>query len=142
MSTFCLYVKTSVHNRGTPVLSITRTGPEWSGKRLRMVDADGLGLAHGDLLGWSDFYGGTVCDVHVANASDGQHEGWLVWGGNLGLRSVPDDFEDLARLRSSAWDALPLLWVNDLRHFPAEVASVVAALRRDDWATEAVHVRG
>lgn len=142
MSTFCLYVKASVHNRGTPVLSITRSGPTWSGTRLRLVDAARLGLAHGDLLGWSDFYGGTVCDVHVANASEGQHEGWLVWGGNLGLRSVPAGFEDVGMLRSSVWDGLPLLWVNELRHFPPEVVAAVTVPRRDEWATEAVSARG
>lgn len=142
MSTFCLYVKASAHNPGTPVLSITRSGPEWRGRRLRLLEAEGLGLEHGDVLGWSDFYGGTACDVHVARASDGRHDGWLVWGGNLGLRSVPDGFDDHSALRSRVWDALPLLWVSDLRHFPADVASAVTVPRRDERTTEAMSARG
>lgn len=142
MSTICLYVKGSAHNAGTPVMTVTRQGPEWTGPRLRLLDASELGLRCAEIVGWSDFYGGGACDVHVARASDGRRDGWLVWGGNLGLRSVPAGCDDLRVLRTTAWDAFPLLWVESLAHFPPDVARAVAGRRHGGWATEHASVQG
>lgn len=126
MSTFCLCVKPSSANAGTRVMSVTRTGPQWTGRRLRLRNPERLRLRHGDLVGWSDFYGGSPAHVHVARATDGSRSGWLVWGGTLGLRSLPAEVEDPSDLRRRWWDAPAILWVDDPAVFPDDVRSVVA----------------
>lgn len=122
MSMFCLLVKPSRENAGTPLMSVTRLGPEWTGRRLRLRDPARLGLANPELIGWSDFYAGSACDLHVARATDGTRQGWLVWGGTLGLRAVPceGDAEDRAR-----WEGRPLLWIEDPAVLPEDVRRVV-----------------
>ncbi len=132
MSTFCLLVKPSSENPGTRVMSVTRLGPEWTGRRLRLRDPERFGLANPDLIGWSDFYAGSACDLHVARATDGTDVGWLIWGGTLGLRAVPADDAGTERRR---WEGRPLLWVDDAGVFPDEVRRVVANDANPDSAT-------
>ena len=109
------------------MMSVTCQGPQWSGRRLRLQQPGRVGLRESELVGWSDFYTGTACDVHVARASDGEHSGWLVWGGTLGLRAVPVGVEDVEALRGGEWEARPLLWLDDPALLPDEVRAVVAA---------------
>lgn len=126
MSTLCLYVKPTAKQPGTRVLSVTRLGPQWTGPRLRLRDPERVGLHQADIIGWSDFYTGSACDVHVVRATDGEHSGWLVWGGTLGLRALPAEIDDVDTVRRGEWDARPLLWVDDPALFPDEVRAVVA----------------
>ncbi len=125
MSTLCLYVKPTAKQPGTRLLSVTPLGPQWTGRRLRLRDPGRIGLHEADIIGWSDFYAGSRCDVHVVRATDGERSGWLVWGGTLGLRAVPSELDDGEDVRSGDWDARPLLWVDDLTQFPADVRAVV-----------------
>lgn len=106
-------------------MSVTRLGPQWTGRRLRLHEPGRVGLQESDLIGWSDFYSGSACDVHVARATDGERSGWLVWGGTLGLRAVPAGIDDPDLVRREEWDARPLLWVDDPTLFPDEVRAVV-----------------
>lgn len=107
-------------------MSVTRLGPQWTGRRLRLRDPGRVGLSEADIIGWSDFYAGSACDVHVVRATDGERSGWLVWGGTLGLRAVPAELDDVETVRVGAWDARPLLWVEDPSLFPEDVRAVVA----------------
>lgn len=145
MSTLCLYVKPTAKQPGTRLISVTRLGPQWTGRRLRLRDPQRLGLREADVIGWSDFYAGSACDVHVVRASDGEHSGWLVWGGTLGLRAVPAEIQDEEAVRRGEWDARPLLWVEDPSLFPDDVRAVVLAETRSeaemDGATEAPALR-
>ena len=129
MVTLCLYVKPTASRPGTRLMSVTRLGPQWTGRRLRLSRPDRVGLRESDLIGWSDFYAGSACDVHVARATDGEHSGWLVWGGTLGLRSVPPDLADgdVEGLRQGRWDAHPVLWLDDASMLPEDVRAVVEA---------------
>jgi hypothetical protein len=127
MSTLCLYVKPTSKEPGTRLMSVTCLGPEWTGRRLRLQDPDRLGLREPDLIGWSDFYAGSVCDVHVAQATDGERSGWLVWGGTLGLRSVPPELDGEEALRQGEWESRPVVWVEDPFLLPEDVRAVVAS---------------
>jgi len=134
MSTFCLLVKASSQNAGTRLMSVTRLGPQWTGPRLRLRDPEGVGLANPDLIGWSDFYAGSACDLHVARATDGENVGFLVWGGTLGVRAVPaGGAGDRHR-----WEGRPLLWIEDPGQFPEEVRRVVETDAKIDAATVVV----
>ena len=137
MATLCLYVKPTSKQPGTRLMSVTCLGPAWTGRRLRLQEPDRLGLREPDLIGWSDFYAGPACDVHVAAATDGERSGWLVWGGTLGLRAVPPELEDEEAVRQGEWDARPVLWVEDASLLPDEVRAVVAAQSLSGGATGA-----
>ena len=126
MATLCLYVKPTATQPGSGMMSVTCLGPQWSGRRLRLQQPQRLGLRESDLVGWSDFYAGTACDVHVALATDGERSGWLVWGGTLGLRAVPVGVEDVEALRGGEWEARPVLWLDDPGLLPDDVRAVVA----------------
>ena len=137
MATLCLYVKSTATRPGTRLMSVTQLGPEWRGRRLSLREPARLGLREPDLVGWSDFYTGSACDVHVAYASDGQRSGWLVWGGTLGLRSLPSAVDDPGTVRDGSWEERPLLWVEDPAVFPDEVRAVVAGGGAVETATSA-----
>jgi len=134
MATLCLYVKPTPSQPGARLLSVTCLSPQWTGRRLHLERSDRLGLRESDLIGWSDFYAGSACDVHVARATDGERSGWLVWGGTLGLRAVPSELaeEDVDALRRGRWDARPVLWLDDAAMLPDDVRAVVEP-ERDGW---------
>ncbi|HKI58430.1 MAG TPA: hypothetical protein VKA00_04305 [Trueperaceae bacterium] len=138
MSTLCLYVKPTATQPGTKLMSVTRLGPQWTGRRLRLREPERVGLHEADIIGWSDFYAGSACEVHVALATDGARSGWLVWGGTLGLRAVPAELDDVEAVRGGSWDARPLLWVEDPSLFPEDVRAVVAGAAAGDAATSVV----
>ena len=130
MSSFCVFVKPTPRRPNSTFVSLQRLGPVWKGARLRLERPDELGLRFPVLIGWSDFYGGTPAQVAVAWASDGERSGWVVWGGSQGLRAVPESEESAAEVTAAAaFDERPLVWLDDPRMLPPEVAAVVV---RDD----------
>jgi len=137
MATLCLYVKPTASQPGTRLMSVTCLGPQWTGRRLHLSRPDRAGLRESDLIGWSDFYTGSACDVHVARATDCERSGWLVWGGTLGLRSVPAEVADgdVEALRQGRWDAHPVLWLNDASMLPEDVRAVVEPVPSGRGAT-------
>lgn len=141
MATLCLYVKPTATRPGTRLMSVTRLGPEWTGRRLRLREPGRVGLQEPDLVGWSDFYAGSPCDVHVAFASDGDRTGWLVWGGTLGLRSLPTGVDDPEAVRGGRWEEPAVLWVDDAELFPDDVRAVVTAERSPEAMAEAGEAR-
>ncbi|MEJ2668467.1 MAG: hypothetical protein P8Z81_15460 [Deinococcales bacterium] len=140
MPTLCLYIKPTGKQAGTRLVSVTRLGPQWTGRRLRLRDPGQLGLHEADIIGWSDFYAGTACDVHVARARDDEHAGWLIWGGTLGLRSVPPECDDPESVRRGEWEARPRLWVEDPSLLPDEVRAVVGEERMSAASTSVAPV--
>lgn len=112
-------------------MSVTLFGPRWTGDRLSLRRPSELGLAHGDLVGWSDFYGGGPCQVNVACASDGVESGYLVWGGTLGLRVVPEHLVEVDRQLGDVLESRSVLWIKDPEDLPAEVRQVVEVASED-----------
>ena len=129
MTVVCLHVKPTASSPGTGLMTVTLHGPRWTGERLRVMNPGLLGLEHGDLVGWSDFYGGGPCPVQVAYATDGRHAGYLVWGGTLGLRAVPPHLDRVGREHADDLEARALLWIDDPGMLPAEVRVAVGATR-------------
>ena len=106
-------------------MSVTLLGPRWTGDRLSLHRPSELNLEHGDLVGWSDFYGGGPCQVNVACASDGRNSGYLVWGGTLGLRVVPEHLAEIDRQLGDVLESRSVLWIKDVNNLPFEVRQVV-----------------
>jgi hypothetical protein len=106
-------------------MSVNLLGARWSGDRLRLERPGEFGLPGGDLVGWSDFYGGGPCPVQVACASDGRRSGYLVWGGTLGLRVVPCDLMEVDRQLGDVLESRSVVWIEDAQLLPQEVRSVV-----------------
>jgi hypothetical protein len=125
MTTVCLHVKSTAFGPGIGLMSVTLLGPRWSGDRLCLAGAGELGLPHGDLVGWSDFYGGGPCQIQVARATDGRETGYLVWGGTLGLRVVPHDLAEVDRQLGDVLESRAVLWIKDSGLLPVEVRDVV-----------------
>lgn len=125
MTTVCLHVKSTAFEPGIGLMSVTLLGPRWSGDRLRIENPGQVGLQYSDLIGWSDFYGGGPCPVQVACASSGRESGYLVWGGTLGLRVVPDHLAVVDRQLGDVLESRSLMWIKDVRSLPAAVRQVV-----------------
>ena len=125
MTTVCLHVKPTAFDPGIGLMSVTLLGPRWTGKRLCLLRPSELELDHGDLVGWSDFYGGGPCQVNVACASDGRNSGYLVWGGTLGLRVVPEHVVDVDRQLGDVLESRSVVWIKDAANLPEEVRRVV-----------------
>lgn len=131
MTTVCLYVKPTALHPGMPFLAVTLLGPRWSGERLSLDAPEELGLPRGDIIGWSDFYGGGPCEVQVARATSGQEAGYLVWGGTLGLRIVPPELREVERRQGDLFEMRTVLWVKDPLLLPAHVRAVVEGPHAD-----------
>jgi hypothetical protein len=125
MTTVCLHVKPTAFDPGIGLMSVTLHSPRWTGRRLRLQRPAEQGLAHSDLVGWSDFYGGGPCEVHVARASTGSDSGYLVWGGTLGLRVLPAELGEVDRQLGDVLEQRSVLWIRDVEDLPQEVRAVV-----------------
>lgn len=101
---------------------------------MRLERPEELGLEHSDVVGWSDFYGGGPCTVNVAYATNGKRNGYLVWGGNLGLRAVPWHLGHADRSLGDVLQPLSILWIDDVSVLPMEVQAAVG-FRADEGVT-------
>ena len=127
MGTLCLYVKPTATQPGTRLMSVTCLGPQWTGRRLRLQRPDRLGLRETDLIGWSDFYAGSACDVHVARRRTASvRVGWC-GAARSGCGRCPPELVDgdVEAVRDGGWDARPVLWVEDASLLPEDVRAVV-----------------
>lgn len=126
MSSFCVFVKPTPRRPNSTFVSLQRLGPLWQGPQLRLARPDAVGLRFPMVIGWSDFYGGSVAGVSAAWATDGTRTGVVVWGGSQGLRAVaegaPVDDGDPSR---GVFEERPLLWIDEVDVLPSEVVAVV-----------------
>ena len=136
MTTVCLHVKPTAFDPGIGLMSVTLLGPRWTGDRVSLRHPSELGLDHGDLVGWSDFYGGGPCQVNVACAMNGVESGYLVWGGTLGLRVVPEHIVDVDRQLGDVLESRSVLWIKDAGDLPDEVRQVVEVADQGVPSTE------
>ena len=115
-----------------------RLSPEWSGEGVLIpFGPDQLPL---ETVGWTDLFTGRPCPVHVLRARwlphrhleisggpDRPREGFLVYGGNSGVRVLDDKAEPTPGLDEHlprGWGR-PLVWIEDIADLPAEVRQVV-----------------
>lgn len=145
--TLQLYVKPTSNCQGLPLQTFERLGPEWSGDSLALPFGEGEGLADEEartleVVGWTDLFTGTPCPVHVAlvmwlphkrpdigGGPGGLVVGYLVWGGNSGVRILDEEAEPTPGVDEHLppGHGRPIVWVNleDVDDLPAEVRAVV-----------------
>ena len=140
--TFQLYVKSTSNCEGLPLQTFERLSPEWSGESLRLPFGEGREARSLEVVGWTDLYTGSPCDVHVARVRWLPHErpdisggpaelqeGYLVWGGNSGVRILNDDAEPTSGVDEHLPPGYgrPIVWValEDVADLPLEVRDAV-----------------
>jgi len=122
--TFELYVKSTSNCEGLPLQSFERLGAEWNGESLRLPFGEGAEARTLDVVGWTDLHFGSRCPVHVVKARHGDFVGFLVYGGNSGVRILDTDDADGVDHLPPGWGT-PLVWVADVADLPLPVRDVV-----------------
>lgn len=123
-----IYVKqTSNYPAGMPLIDVTVLSEIWVGESL-MLAMGKNGEHTRKVVGWTDLCSGRQCPVSVARFQWEGKEGYLIWGGNSGLRVLDEEHEP------EEWEAhlprgygRPIFWValGDERDLPSEVMEVI-----------------
>jgi hypothetical protein len=129
METFELYVKNTSNCPGMALRVFERLGPEWTGESVLIPFGPEDDARPLEVVGWTDLYTGQPCEVHVAKVAHGSQEGWLVWGGNSGVRVLDPEAEPVPGVNDHLPRGYgrPLVWIEDPSDLPAEVRDVVEA---------------
>jgi len=146
--TFQLYVKNTSNCQGLPLQTFERLGQEWIGESLRLpfgpADEPRRVL---EIVGWTDLFTGRPCVVHVARVRwlpsvqpeitggpDTPQEGYLIWGGNSGVRALDPNTEPGPGTDHlpPGW-GYPIIWVapEDVDDLPSDVRGVAGYPERD-----------
>mgnify|MGYP001561147307 CR=1 FL=1 len=123
-----LYVKqTSNCPNGLPLNRFELLSPTWEGESLILPFGEGAGRDYYQVVGWTDLFMGRPCGLKVARVQAPQgEEGFLVWGGNSGLRVLDD------RVEPEEWEAhlppgwgMPIVWIDDPGDLPDDVRGAI-----------------
>lgn len=141
--TFQLYVKNTSNCEGLPLQVFERLGPEWTGDSVTITFYDEDDNARRlEVVGWTDLYTGQACPVHVGHVRWLPHtnpdisggpwrpqEGYMVWGGNSGVRALDPEAEAEAGAEHlPPGHGYPIVWValEDLPDLPQhEVRDII-----------------
>ena len=140
--TFQLYVKPTSNCEGLPLQTFERLSPEWSGERVTLSIGEEGDARPLEVVGWTDLFTGRPCEVHVARVRWLPHErpdisagptepqeGYLVWGGNSGVRILDDEAEPTPGVDDHLppGHGSPIVWValEDVADLTLEVRDAV-----------------
>jgi len=132
MGTLNIYVKDCSNCPGGMELQLFELlSPVWSGERVRLPFGKGEQRRAYTLIGWSDLFLGSPCKVKIARVRhcDSDAVGYLVWGGNCGVRIL----DRSARPTPGLDDHLPrgygrpIIWVEDAADLPKQVQKRLAS---------------
>lgn len=124
MKTFQIYIKPTSNCEGMPLQTMTELSRTWTGESIVLPFGDEDEKKK--VVGWTDLFGGTACGVNVVKVKWHGQIGWLVYGGNAGVRILDDDApvmpggEHLPRGYGR-----PIVWVEDADDLPDEVRQVL-----------------
>ena len=121
MDTMQLYIRNTLQK-------FDLLGPVWQGGRLPIRFGDG---AVRQVEGWTGIFTGRRCEVHVVKArwlaQPGGPErpvvGYLVWGGDSGLRVLDQEPEGTEYLPPGYGRVF--IWIEDPADLPGEVLQVI-----------------
>ena len=136
METLNIYVKDCSNCPGGMELQFFELlSPVWSGERVRLPFGEGEQRRTYTVIGWSDLFLGRPCKVKIARVRhcDSDAVGYLVWGGNCGVRIL----DRSARPTPGLDDHLPrgygrpIIWVEDTADLPKQVQKRLASNEED-----------
>jgi len=126
MTTLQIYVKPTSNCEGMPLQTFELLSPVWKGKSVSLPFGEPPNTRRLKVVGWTDLFNGQACPVKIAKVRVGGEIGWLVWGGNSGVRVLD------ARAESNEFDShlprgygRPVIWVEDYDDLPDEVRRIV-----------------
>ena len=124
---FQLYVKNTSNCEGLELQTVERLSPEWTGNSLTLPFGEGAEAAEREVVGWTDLFGGRPCAVHAARVRWLGQDGYLVWGGNSGVRVLDGEATPIEGMDDHLPPGYgrPVIWVEDPTDLPAEVQAVV-----------------
>ena len=128
MNEFQLYVKsTSNCPEGLELQTVERLSPEWTGDSLLLPFGEGAEAAEREVVGWTDLFGGRPCAVHAARVRWLGQDGFLIWGGNSGVRILDDEATPIEGIDDHLPPGYgrPVIWVEDVADLPVDVQAVV-----------------
>jgi len=127
--TIQIYIKaTSNYPAGMPLQTFQTLSPIWTGDKIHLPF--GESDKKKTVVGWTDLFNGRPCPVSVAKVQAGDAIGYLVWGGNSGLRVL----DPTAPITQGLDDHLPpgygkpIIWVEDIQDFPAKVTKTLTEI--------------
>lgn len=136
MDTMQLYVKSTSNCAGLPLQTFELLGPTWTGASIPLPfgDPDAGPVVIYEVIGWTDLFTGRPASVHAAHvrwlpsgspAVEGPREpqeGYLVWGGNSGVRILDPDAEaEPGAEHLPPGFGRPLVWIEDPTDLSGEV---------------------
>lgn len=137
-----LYVKATSNCEGMPLTSFKELSPTWKGRSLKLPFGRERKVL--EVVGWTDLFGGRPCPVRVAKVRwlsyptkaarkvlggvEEPIEGYLVWGGNSGVRILDEEAEPTPGVDDHLPRGYgrPFVWVEDIEDLPPEVREVVS----------------
>jgi len=137
-----IYVKATSNCEGMPLQMFEELSPTWKGETLELPFGEGEERKVLTVIGWTDLFGGSPCEVKVAKVRwlpypdearqvlGGPAEpqvGFLVWGGNAGVRILDEEAEPIPFVDDHLPRGYgrPIVWVEDVGDLPPEVREVV-----------------
>jgi len=134
MGTLNIYVKDCSNCPGGMELQLFELlSPVWSGERVRLPFGEGEQRRTYTVIGWSDLFFGRPCKVKIARVRhcDSDAVGYLVWGGNCGVRILDRAAGRGQGGRLPRGYGRPIIWVEDAADLPKQVQKRLASSEED-----------
>lgn len=137
-----IYVKsTSNCPQGLSLVSFEELSDTWTGESLRIPFETEEGKFRKHLVvGWTDLFFGSACSVSVTKVEINDDIGYLIHGGNSGLRVLDkkasreadkeNEFYGIPKFDSHLPEGygVPIIWIENERDLPREVLKIVGKL--------------
>jgi hypothetical protein len=120
-----IYVKQTTNCEGMQLTTFELLSPIWKGKSVLIPFGSPPNTRRLKVVGWTDLYGGMPCQIKIAKVRIGEKIGWLIWGGNAGVRILDSRAEDWSESHLPRGYGMPVVWVEDCNDLPANVRRIV-----------------
>jgi len=133
-NTLTIHVKPNSNCHGMQLTSFSELSPTWQGEQIVIPFEDGEERKNLTLVGWQDLFFGSPCSLQVVQVRTGGHEGFLIYGGNCGIRILDELAESIPRVDDHlpGGYGTPILWIDRVEDLPEDVQAVVAPLSLGD----------
>lgn len=122
-----LYVKQTSNCEAMPLTTFKLLSPTWSGESIDLPFGAYARMLQ--VVGWTDLHFGSPCPVKVVKARRDDQVGYLVYGGNSGVR-IMEPTPGVDDHLPSGWGQ-PIVWVERADDLPDDVRQVVAGANCD-----------